>query len=261
MRKNAVLKTALLTALGLTAALSVHAEDKVLRIATDATYPPFESVAPDGKLVGIEVEMAQALCNEIKMKCEIKNVPWDGLIPGLLGKKHDAIMASMNITDDRRKVIDFSDVYYKMKNRFIAKKGASFTFTPEGLAGKVIAVQNGTAQDRFVSDAFKAANIQRYKDADQPLVDLTVGRADLSFGNVVQLSEGFLKRKEGQDYQFVGPVFDGSHNKALGEGVAVGMRKEDAKLRDQINQGLAALKANGTFKRIQMKFLGYDLGD
>ena len=78
-------------------------EWKEVTIAMDATYPPFESVGSDGKLIGFEVDLANALCAEMKVTCKIVNVGWDGLIPGLVAKKHDALMTSMNITDERKK--------------------------------------------------------------------------------------------------------------------------------------------------------------
>ena len=102
--------------------ISQAKEWKEVIIATDAAYPPFESIAADGALVGFDVDLANAVCVEMKVKCKIVNVGWDGLIPGLVAKKHDAIWTSMNITDERKKAVDFSNPYYRMQNRFVAKR-------------------------------------------------------------------------------------------------------------------------------------------
>ena len=108
-------------------------EWKEVIVAMDATYPPFESVAPDGTLVGFDVDLAHAVCAEMKVKCKLVNVGWDGLIPGLVAKKHDAIWTTMNISDERKKVVDFSNAYFHMQNRFVARKGANIAISKEGL--------------------------------------------------------------------------------------------------------------------------------
>ena len=146
---------------------------KEITIAMDATYPPFEYTDASGKMVGFEVDLANALCQEIKLKCNLVNVGWDALIPSLIAKKHDALMTSMNITDDRKRAIDFSIPYYRMQNWFVGKKSANFTISKEGLRGKIIAVQTATPQDKFVTEQFgDVATIVRYIDANGPFLDL-----------------------------------------------------------------------------------------
>ena len=236
-------------------------EWKEVVIATDATYPPFESLAPDGTLVGFDVDLANAVCAEMKVKCKIVNVGWDGLIPGLVAKKHDALWASMNITDERKKAVDFSNPYYRMQNRFVAKKGANIVISKEGLKGKTIAVQTATVHDNFVTKQFgDVATIKRYLGAGEPYLELLNGRADLHFGFIVQINEGFLS-KDGNDKSFalIGPTYTGKDDKTLGQGVAVAVRKQDKELRELLNSGLAAVKKNGTFKKINDKYFSFDL--
>jgi arginine/ornithine transport system substrate-binding protein len=236
-------------------------EWKEVTIAMDATYPPFESLTPDGQLIGFEVDLANAVCAEMKLKCKVINAGWDGLIPGLMAKKYDALMSSMNITDERKKAVDFSEPYYRMQNRFVAKKGANIQISKEGLKGKTIAVQNTTAQDSYITEQFgDVATIKRYATANEPYMELRNGRADLHFGFIVPINDGFLS-KDGNDqqYEFVGPTFTGKDNKKLGEGVAVAVRKQDKDLRELFNKGLAAVKKNGTFKKINDKYFPFDL--
>jgi arginine/ornithine transport system substrate-binding protein len=243
----------LLALLPLLASYGVHASE-TLRIATDATYPPFEFVDAQGKVAGFEVDFAYALCKEMKVSCEVINQPWDGLIPGLNTKKFDAIMASMNITDERKKAVDFSKVYYLMQNRFVAHKGVGKAFSPELMKGKAIAVQTGTPQDRFVTQQFgQSATIKRYVNAQDPMLELTSGRVDFTFGNTVQLQKGFLDTSKGKPFEFVGPVFDGRKDKVLGEGVAVALRKQDAELKERFNHAIDSVKKKGIYRELLAK--------
>ncbi|GGX83131.1 transporter substrate-binding domain-containing protein [Vogesella alkaliphila] len=242
------LKHLILTA-SLLAPFATHAADKLV-IATDATYPPFEYVDASGKVAGFEVDFAYALCKAMATPCEVINQPWDGLIPGLQAKKYDAIMSSMNITDERRKVVDFSKVYYLMQNRFVGRKGVQLS---ADLKGKTIAVQTGTPQDRFVSQHFKSASIKRYVNAQDPMLELTSGRADFTFGNTVQLQKGFLDTANGKAFAFSGPVFDGRKDKLLGEGVAVALRKQDGELKQRFNKAIDQVKASGEYAALLKK--------
>lgn len=234
----------------LLAPLASHAAEP-LRIATDATYPPFEYVDASGKVSGFEVDFAYALCKAMQTPCEVINQPWDGLIPGLQAKKHDAIMSSMNITDERRKVVDFSKVYYLMQNRFVARKGSALS---SDLKGKTIAVQTGTPQDRFITQQFgKTATIKRYVNAQDPMLELTSGRADFTFGNTVQLQKGFLDTPNGKAFAFTGAVFDGRKDKVLGEGVAVALRKQDVALKERFNKAIEQVKKSGEYSALLKK--------
>lgn len=236
------------------AALPCLAHAEPLRIATDATYPPFEYIDASGKVAGFEVDLAYALCKEMNTPCEVVNQPWDGLIPGLQVKKFDAIMASMNITDERRRAVDFSKVYYFMQNRFVARKAAAARVDAAALKGKAIAVQTGTPQERFVTREFgKSATIRRYVNAQDPMLELASGRVDYTFGNTVQLQKGFLETPKGKGFGFVGPVFDGRRDKVLGEGVAVALRKNDAELKARFDKAIDAVKQKGVFQQLLQK--------
>ncbi|MFC3627028.1 transporter substrate-binding domain-containing protein [Vogesella amnigena] len=228
---------------------SALAADKLV-IATDATYPPFEFVDASGKVAGFEVDFAYAVCKAMATPCEVINQPWDGLIPGLQAKKYDAIMSSMNITDKRRQVVDFSKVYYLMQNRFVGRKGVQLS---SDLKDKVIAVQTGTPQDSYVTQNFKAATIKRYVNAQDPMLELTAGRADFTFGNTVQLQKGFLDTANGKAFAFTGPVFDGRKDKVLGEGVAVALRKADGALKERFNKAIDQVKSSGEYAALLKK--------
>lgn len=239
-----------------------QAAAKPLVIATDATYPPFEMVDSSGKLGGFEVDLAYALCEAMKTECEVINQPWDALLPGLQVRKYDAIMSSMNITDERRQKVAFSQVYYMMQNRFVGRsdKAADFADTPEHFKDKVIAVQEGTPQDNFITARYgDVAKIKRYVNAQSPMLDLQSSRADYTFGNMVQLKVGFLDKEMGKQFAFVGPQFNGIQDKILGEGVAVALRKNDDKLKSQFDAAIERVKADGTFDTLLKKYQLDDL--
>ena len=129
---NAI-KTLLLAAGIALAAGAAAADGMKIRIATEGAYPPFNFVDKDGKLQGFDVDIANALCEQMKADCTIVAQDWDGIIPGLLARKYDAIIASMSITDERKKKVDFSDKYYKTPARCVGRKGAGIEITPAGL--------------------------------------------------------------------------------------------------------------------------------
>ncbi|MCW5261322.1 ABC transporter substrate-binding protein [Verminephrobacter eiseniae] len=251
----------LLSAITLSAmALSVDAKSyKEITIATDATYPPFESVAADGQLVGFEIDLSHALCEELKLKCRLINASFDTLIPGLVTRKSDALITSMNINDERKRVIDFTDPYYRMESRFVARKGAGIVISAAGLTGKTIAVQAGTLQASYVRKVYgDVARIKYYQGGSEPFLELLSGRADLHFGFIVQVNDSFLS-KDGKDFEFIGPTLSGKDDKTLGEGVAIAIRKEDKELKALLNQGLQTLRKNGTMKKINDKYFPFTL--
>jgi ABC-type amino acid transport substrate-binding protein len=113
-------------------ATGAHAQDKrKVKIGTEGAYPPFNSIDTNGELVGFDVDIAKALCDAANFECEFVVQDWDGIIPGLIAKKYDAIVASMSMTEQRRQVVDFTDKYYQTPAKFVAAKGSSFDFTPE----------------------------------------------------------------------------------------------------------------------------------
>ncbi|MBB3237483.1 transporter substrate-binding domain-containing protein [Phyllobacterium endophyticum] len=232
-----------------------HAADKI-KIATDATFPPFESIDSSGKLVGYDVELMQAVCDAVKLDCDIFNAAWDGMIPGLIDGKYDALISQLTVTEKRRQILAFSDIYDHPIFRFVAKRGASFEFTPEGLAGKTIAVQTGTPMDAYITSHYPKAIIKRYDTGSSPYLELTAGRADLHISYQAQIIHGFLNSDSGKGFELVGPELTGKDAKEFGEGVAVAVNKKNSELISQINKGLATLRGNGQLAALNKKYFG-----
>lgn len=245
----------LATALGALAAPAT-AQERKLRIGVEGAYPPFSEVGPDGKIKGFDIDIANALCAELKAQCTLITQEFDGMIPSLIARKFDAVVASMSITDERRKAVDFSDKYYHSPNRMVAKVGAFTDVTPATMKGKRIGVQRTTTHDRFATDTFKDSTIVRYGKQSEVYLDLAAGRIDAALLDAVPAETGFLKKPAGKGFAFVGPTFNDP--KYFGFGVGIAVRKGD-KLREDLNRAIANIRSNGTYKKIQDKYFDFDI--
>lgn len=227
-------------------------EREQLRIAFDVPYEPFEYRTPEGELTGFEVDLARAVCEEMAVNCEFVVQDWDGIIPGLQARKYDAIMSSMSITDERKKVVRFSEPYYNTPSAWFAREDIGIDKpTREALKGKVVGVQRGTTQDTYVTENFAGViDIKRYTTADDLVLDLTGQRLDLVFLDFPVGDETILNKG---GYTTVGDEVK------LGEGIAVAMRKRDKELEQKFNQALETLKSDGTYDRIMKKYFDYDI--
>jgi arginine/ornithine transport system substrate-binding protein len=232
-------------------------EPRKILLGVEGAYPPFSQVGPDGKLKGFDIDIAHALCEQMKAQCVMVQQEFDGLIPSLQAKKVDAVIASMSITEERQKVVDFTDKYYRTPARFVAKKGSTLAVTAAGLKGKRVGVQRTTTHDRFATDTFKEAEIVRYAKQDDVFLDLVAGRLDGALVDWIAASDGFLKSAAGKDFAFLGPVF--IDYKYFGVGAGIAVRKGDTSLRDDFNAAIKAIRANGTYKKIQDKYFEFDV--
>lgn len=255
MRKLLTATIAVL-AVGLMAG-AASAQMKKVRIGTEGAYPPFNSIDPSGKLVGFDVDIAKALCKAAKFECSFVVQDWDGIIPGLLAKKYDAIVASMSITEERKKKVDFTAKYYSTPAKFIAAKGANFDISPAGLKGKSVSVQRATIHENFLRDNFPGMNIRVYATQDEANADLVSGRVDLGHADSVALMDGFLSTDAGKGFEFVGP--DYNTTQWHGEGVGIAVRKGEDDLRMALNKAIAQIRADGTYKKINAKFFDFDV--
>lgn len=242
------------------AAGGAQAKDwKVIRFGVDPSYAPFESKAPDGKLVGFDIDLGNAICERLKARCEWVENAWDGIIPGLKAKKFDGILSSMSVTEKRLQQIAFSDKIYNVPPRLVARKGSNLQPTPEALKGKRVGVEQGSTQEAFTRAYWEPKGVQivTYQNQDLVYSDLMAGRLDAALQASVQADLGFLKTMKGHDYEFAGPAVHDA--KTLGVGAAIGLRKEDGELKQAINQTLAAIQQDGTYKKLEQKYFSFDI--
>lgn len=231
-----------------------------LRVATDGTFPPYSSVTPDGKLVGFDVDIANALCAEMKARCELVRYDFDGMIPALNTRKFDMIVASMAITPERQKVVAFSDKYEGGYSQFLGRKGVKLDGSPAGMKGRTLGVQQGTIQERYAREVFarQGARLRSYSAPANALLDLQAGRLDAI---LVEVGVGyeFLKGKGGDQLALFGPQFNDVKYFGTGSGVVV--RKDDQALLGRVNAALANILKNGTYKKINDKYFDYNQYD
>ncbi|PVH29853.1 transporter substrate-binding domain-containing protein [Pararhodobacter oceanensis] len=228
-----------------------------LRIGVEGAYPPFSYKESDGTLAGFDIEIAHALCAEMQRDCELVEQEWDGMIPALLGRRFDAIIASMSITEERRRQIDFSDRYYQTPARIVAPVDAGFEGTAEGLAGRRIGVQRGATHQCYAEKAFPEAEIVLYGTQEEVFRDLVLGRIDAQLSDSLIAEESFLSTDEGADYRFVG----GDHLDVdcYGEGVGVALRQNEDALREAFSAAILAIRENGTYAEINDSYFPFDI--
>ena len=255
---------------------STYAQDTI-QIATEGAYKPWSFVNDSGKLDGFEIDLTNALCARIKAECKVSAQNWDGMIPALKSGKFDAIVAAMTITPKRQEVIGFSEAYAASPNTFMVLKdgplanmkstGKTFDLSDAGnmadaelanmareLRGKTVGVQVSTTAASFLHDKLKGVEVREYKTFEESELDLLAGRVDAVMANITVLSDA-LKRKDASIAQLAGPTLVGSPFNS----VAIGLRKEDAALKSQLDAGIKSLRDDGTIKKLSEKWFGVDL--
>ncbi|HKJ51371.1 MAG TPA: ABC transporter substrate-binding protein [Gammaproteobacteria bacterium] len=254
MKSKQLLATLALSAL-LLGAGSLQAAD--LRVGVEGAYPPFSWKESDGTLKGFDIDIAEAICAEMKRKCVLVEQDWDGMIPALLAKKFDTIIASMSITEERKKRVDFTDKYYNTPAKFVARKGSGFEISKAGLAGKRVGLQRGTTHQCFMEKMFPDTELVLYGTQDEVFQDLAIGRIDLQFSDSVQANDGFLKTDAGKDFEFVGG--DQHDEECHGPGAGFAVRKSDQDLRAELNKAIKAIRANGVYQKINARYFDFDI--
>lgn len=225
-----------------------------LRFGVEASYRPFEYKLADGTLAGFDIDIGNAVCAKLHVKCVWIENAFDGLIPALQARKFDAINSDMTITAQRRRAIDFTDPIYAIPHRLIAPRKSPLQPTWESLQGKRIGLQQGTIQEAYAKKYWehKGVTIVPYQTQDQVYADLKAGRLDAAFQDSEAAQIGFLTKPEGQGFAFAGaPVQD---TEVLGTGVGFGLRKSDQQLKKVLNDVLQQLKNDGTLDALAKKY-------
>jgi lysine/arginine/ornithine transport system substrate-binding protein len=258
--KRLLAGTVAVMALGL---LAVPAQAKVykeIKFGVDATYPPFESKSPSGAFTGFDIDLGNAICAELKVKCVFVDQGFDGIIPALEARKFDAILSSMTVTPAREQQIDFSSEMFDEPTSLIAKKGSGLMPTVASLKGKSVGVESGTIQETYAKTYWQPAGVKvtSYPGQDQVYADLLSGRLDASLQDSVEADYGFVKTPKGADYAIAGNATDDPKD-VLGSYIAIGIRKDEPDLKAKIDQAIAAIHANGTYKKLEAKYFNFDI--
>ena len=227
-----------------------------VRVGVEGNYPPFSRLGTDGKLSGFDIDIALAVCDRLKAECQLVQQEWDGMIPALAARKFDLIVASMTVTEERKKAVDFSDPYYDVPSRFVARSGAFKDHTAADFKGKKIIVLRNSPRAKYLAERYKDSEVLLVNKETDVYLELAAGRGDVGFGSSVVSSEAFLKRPEGRGFAQVGATvrLDGGAG-----GVGIAMRKGEDALRERVNAALKGLRADGTYKRLADKYFDFDI--
>ena len=221
-------------------------------------YPPFASTDASGKWQGWEIEMIGAICETAKLDCKITPIAWDGIIPALNSKKIDMVMASLSITPDRLKVIDFSDKYYNTPAVIIGDKNVDIGATAESMKGKILGVQSGTIHRKYVLKHFADAadSVKEYQTQDEANQDLVAGRIDALQADSLAMMD-FINSEQGKMCcEIKGEV--AADLDILGPGIGAGLRKGDDSLKTAVNMAIKTLRDNGQYLEISKKYFSFD---
>jgi putative lysine/arginine/ornithine/histidine/octopine transport system substrate-binding protein len=246
--KFAVIAAAAIAALSVTAASA-----QTLKIGSEGAYPPFNTKDTAGNVVGFDIDIAQAMCAEMKVTCTVVTQDWDGMIPALVNKKFDFVSASMSITEERLKVVSFTDPYYRNKLQVVAKKGTDLKPTPDVLKTKTIGAQRATIAAEWIEkNVGVGTNVKLYDTQENAWLDLEAGRTDAVLSDVF-VAYDWLQSATGKNFEFKGdPVFDDDL-------IGMAVRKEDKELLAKLNTALKAIIDNGTYDTINKKYFPFSI--
>ena len=243
--------TLVVVLLSFTSALGDDGPLAKLRIGVDPGYPPFSEVDDADRLTGFDMDIALALCAQMKTECAFVRQDWEGLIPALRAGRFDAIVSSMSITEKRRRLVAFTERYYSSGVRFVARKGSGFD--PEDPAGRTVGAMRATiASDWLEDNRSKFAGVRLYDDQgalDRALIE---GRLDAAFGDALGFWK-WLGSPEGAGFAYAGEPY------RLDEGIGIAVRKEDEALRRRLNRAIRAIRADGTYKTINARYFPFSI--
>ena len=237
-------KTVFLTALLAGATFAANAQD--ITFAMEPSYPPFEFTNAKGEIIGFDVDIANAICKEIQATCKFKSQSFDSLIQELRLKRIDAAISAMDITEARAKQVAFSEPYYDSSASFIAVKGKIANLAE----AKNVGVQNGTTYQQYVVAEAKQYAPKAYASLQDAILDIKNGRIDIIFGDTAVLADMLSKE---DNLAFIGDKVD--NKKYFGNGFGIAVNKGNKALLDDLNKGLAAIKASGEYQKIYDKWM------
>lgn len=239
---NKVLATVLLS---ITAFTSSAAE--TVRFASSATYPPFEYYDGSNQIIGFDIDLANALCEEMKVECTFTNQAFDSLIASLKFRRYDAVISGMDITEERSKQVLFTQPYYANSAVFIGKKGQYQSVSD--LNGKRVGMENGTTHQKYIHEKQPKIETVSYESYQTAIIDLNNGRLDAVFGDTAVVNEWL---KQYPELSKIGetvtdPIY-------FGTGMGIAVRAGNTELADKFNNALETIKANGVYQSINDKW-------
>ncbi|MCC6889522.1 MAG: transporter substrate-binding domain-containing protein [Hyphomicrobiales bacterium] len=226
---------------------------KVIRFLTETDYPPFNFAAPDGSPQGFNVDLARAICEELKAGCTVQMRRFETLLQALNEDRGDAVIASIAPSAETRGKVDFTDPYYRSPARFVARRDATIAdVLPEKLEGRKVAVVAGTAHEAYLKTLFPEAEMRSYPNSDLARLALRRGDVDLLFGDGISLAFWLNGTSSENCCVFRGGSFLDS--RYFGEGIGIAVRKGNDPMRLTLNWGLFRLWEQGRFTDLWLRY-------
>lgn len=224
--------------------------NQTLRFATEATYPPFEYIDASGQIKGFDIDIINALCQQMKAQCTFSNQSFNSLIPSLQLGKFDALIAALGVTTERQKQVDFTDSYYEPSASFVAPIAKNYTLAD--IKGKIIGVQQGSTLEKYLHDTYRdTITIKTYASIQDAFLDLQSDRVDVVLTDT-PMARVWLKNENTKIYQIVDkPIIDHQY---FGVGYSIAVKKNNQELMNDFNKALAQIKANGTYDKIMKAY-------
>jgi polar amino acid transport system substrate-binding protein len=221
-----------------------------IRFLTTAGFPPFNYRDKTGELVGFNVDLARAICADLKITCTIQAWPWEQAGKALEDGQGDALIAGLAMTKENGDLYDFSDIYLMLPGRFVTLAPGAAGFDPAGLAGRTVAVRKGSAHEEFVERYLPEAKIAEFDSEPAALAAVRDKKADAYFGDAMRAS--FWLNENPGCCSFAGqPYF---RPDLFGAGLAIAIAAGHGAARQAINYSLARLKKDGTMDELYLRW-------
>ncbi len=227
------------------------------KIAVEGKLRPLNYLDERGNLTGFDVEIALTLCKEAAIRCTLTQVPKAELIDGLIAKRYDIIASSMNITPEDEQLVSFTRSYYRSHSAFVAKSGSYPAYIkPETFENIRISAATSTVQGAYLTQKFSLKNnVRLTRNPEEAFSYLLSGKTDVILCEALNCFS-FLTSEKGKDYDFIGgAVKELSHVSSVG----IAVRKDDRALLTALNEALQTIFLNGTYDKINRKYLPFSL--
>lgn len=233
-------------------------ENNTIRWGVDGGYPPFDMLAPNGEIIGFDIDIANALCVELNARCIFVKQPFESMVAALNAKKIDAIIASLTITAEREKEVSFTDKYYATTARLVVRKGSGLLPDVASLKGKTVGVQTGSSHDAYAKKnwAKHGVKVVTYANQESIYLDLLSGRIQASLQDNLQAASSFLEIDRGRNFEFAGATVS-DNGSELRVGIAVA--KDNPQLLESLNLAIKKIRDNGAYDQIREKYFSFDI--
>ncbi|MCL2146988.1 MAG: transporter substrate-binding domain-containing protein [Synergistaceae bacterium] len=246
MRKLAFVSSLLIVLLCVSSAWAALLDKDVLLVGTESTYPPYESRNEQGELIGFDIDLMNIIADKLGKKVDWQDMAFDSLIPTLIAKRIDAVIAGMSITEERALRVAFTEPYEISVSAFITREDSDIKDTA-ALNGKSIATQIGTVQETF-AHAIEGAEVKTFQKFDDCAREVLLGRADAALMDIPVAKE-FVNQKD-----FVGKIIIGFEQIITEGGKAICLHLDDKDVADKMSDIIKALEESGELQALREKW-------